>query len=51
MARFDPALPPREFLETWRQFYFNAKDDLRTYRRKYDKNFMGIFFQALLALA
>lgn len=44
IARFDPPMPPKEFLETWRQFYFNAKDNTKSYRHKYDENFMGVFF-------
>jgi hypothetical protein len=48
----DPAMPenlfglePRQFLEKWRQFAFNAKDDSRLYRMDFNENSMMPFFQ------
>jgi hypothetical protein len=48
----DPAVPgnvlglePRQFLEKWRQFAFNAKDDSRSYRMDFNENSMMPFFQ------
>jgi hypothetical protein len=38
-------MEPKAFLEKWRQFSFNATDDVRTYRIDYDDSAMMVFFQ------
>jgi hypothetical protein len=38
-------LDPRTFLEKWRQFSFNAKDDTRSYQLEFNETAMMPFFQ------
>lgn len=58
VARFgnpDPAGPPghvlgienRVFLETWRQFYFNAEDNQKKYRISYTEALLAPFFPGM----
>lgn len=46
VAKFNlPAgMEPDVFLETWRQFFFNAKDDSRTYRQNFNEGALMVFF-------
>ena len=48
----DPAVPgnilgvvPKDFLEIWRKFSFNATDDTRSYQMEFNENSMMPFFQ------
>lgn len=48
----DPAVPgnilgvaPKDFLEVWRKFSFNATDDTRSYQLEFNENSMMVFFQ------
>ena len=47
VAQFNPpdGLPPKEFLETWRQFSVNIIDDTRSYDLSYNENVMMVFFE------
>jgi hypothetical protein len=38
-------LEPKAFLEKWRQFSLNAKDDLRSYQMEFNETAMMPFFQ------
>lgn len=38
-------LEPKTFLEKWRQFSFNVKDNIRSYRINFDDRAMMVFFQ------
>lgn len=46
VAKFDPpdGLTREELLATWRQFFFNARDDTRAYRHAYDEGNLMPFF-------
>jgi hypothetical protein len=47
VARFNPpeGLPPKDFLETWRQFSVNIIDDSRSYNFGFNENVMMVFFE------
>jgi hypothetical protein len=47
VARFNPpaGLPPKDFLETWRQFAVNITDDSRSYHLGFNENVMMVFFE------
>lgn len=41
-------LEPKEFLETWRKFFFNAIDDTRKYRVPYNEGNIAVFFPGMV---
>ncbi|MEX2167115.1 MAG: hypothetical protein WD852_08870 [Methyloceanibacter sp.] len=45
VASFEPNIPTKQFLETWRQFNLVVTDSVRTYRSKYDEKVMMVLFE------